>query len=157
MIHHRGYIQTLLKVFSWNYKNIKCKKHIIISKIKPVTKIFVVIKSSIQQQNNNNLKSHFYFYIFSSSQKQDREFVEMDLPFSGVTKSLGGPQPSAGSRPPSPSHSDSNAIVSNIFSNCCGKSNCCKKVCMYDIYIFIQEQVLLKYIYTSWPTSITYT
>ena len=61
----------------------------------------------------------------------------MDLPFSGVTKSLGGPQPSAGSRPPSPSHSDSNAIVSNIFSNCCGKSNCCKKVCkIYITYIY---------------------
>ena len=60
----------------------------------------------------------------------------MDLPFSGAAKNLGGPQPSSGSRPPSPTQSD-NATVSNIFSNCCGKSNCCKKVCMYDIYIYI--------------------
>jgi len=51
----------------------------------------------------------------------DREFVEMDLPFNGAPKRLA---PSS-SNPPSPSPSD--AIANSIFTNCCGKTNCCRK------------------------------
>jgi hypothetical protein len=56
----------------------------------------------------------------------------MDLPFNSAPKKIQGPpEPSAraSSIPPSPSPSD--AIVTNsnsIFKNCCGTSNCCKKV-----------------------------
>merc|ERR1712223_1779730 len=54
----------------------------------------------------------------------DREFVEMDLPFgsNGAPKRLREPSTS---NPPSPS--PSNARANSIFSNCCGKTNCCRK------------------------------
>ena len=61
---------------------------------------------------------------------QDREFVEMDLPFNGAPKRLA---PSS-SNPPSPSPSD--AIANSIFTNCCGKTNCCRKVSTWKKYIF---------------------
>eukprot|EP00093_Oithona_nana_P012658 12658.XXX_813022_807802_1 [CDS] Oithona nana genome sequencing. len=53
----------------------------------------------------------------------DREFVELDLPFNGAPKRLAAPFSS--SSPPSPSPSDAKA--NSIFTNCCGKSNCCRK------------------------------
>ena len=57
------------------------------------------------------------YYIF-----QDREFVEVDLPFNGALKKVGP----AASSAPSPTPSDS--ANQSLFNNCCGKSNCCRKV-----------------------------
>ena len=77
---------------------------------------------------------------------QDREFVEVDLPFNGAPKRM-GPSPSPG--PPGPplppsgatsksrlfnlERGSSSASVTGASSKpsifaCCGQSNCCKKV-----------------------------
>ena len=60
---------------------------------------------------------------------QDREFVEVDLPLVGALKKVGGPVASSA---PSPTPSDT--ANQSIFNNCCGKSNCCRKViCMISL------------------------
>ena len=70
---------------------------------------------------------------------QDREFVEVDLPFNGAPKRM-GPSPSPG--PPGPPLPPSGATSKSRLSSgsvtgasskpsifaCCGQSNCCKKV-----------------------------
>ena len=73
-------------------------------------------------------KSNFFF---RSCTFQDREFVEMDLPFgsNGAPKRLREPSTS---NPPSPS--PSNARANSIFSNCCGKTNCCRKVSTIPVW-----------------------
>ena len=70
--------------------------------------------------NNSNM----IFYGF-----QDREFVEVDLPFASALKK-GGPAAElfTGEGAPSPTPSDS--ASQSLFNNCCGKSNCCRKVCI---------------------------
>ena len=75
----------------------------------------------------NFSKSALFFILL-----QDREFVEVDLPFlggNGATKKV-GPISSA----PSPTPSDS--ANQSLFTNCCGKSNCCRKVGNIMMYCF---------------------
>ena len=60
--------------------------------------------------------AHFTASLFSF---QDREFVEMDLPFNGGPKKLGST-----SGPPSPTPSDADTHS----KWCCGKSSCCSQV-----------------------------
>ena len=57
---------------------------------------------------------------------QDREFVEVDLPFSCGTKKL-GPISEA------PSPTPSGITNQSLFTDCCGKSNCCRKVGKYPV------------------------
>ena len=49
--------------------------------------------------------------------------MEVDLPLVGALKKVGGPVASSA---PSPTPSDT--ANQSIFNNCCGKSNCCRKV-----------------------------
>ncbi len=59
---------------------------------------------------------------------QDREFVEMDLPFNGTagSKKLGGPTSSPAV---SPAPIELATSAGSLFSSCCRSSNCCRKVC----------------------------
>ena len=74
-----------------------------------------------------HLKHRFFLYVsylkILFSFFQDREFVEVDLPLVGALKKVGGPVASSA---PSPTPSDT--ANQSIFNNCCGKSNCCRKV-----------------------------
>ena len=53
---------------------------------------------------------------------QDREFIEVDLPFNGIPKKLGS------SSPPPDALAPAKPKKKNILTSCCGMSDRCNKV-----------------------------
>ena len=95
----------------------------------------------------NHKNTHFIHIIFENLIFifQDREFVEVDLPLVGALKKVGGPVASSA---PSPTPSDT--ANQSIFNNCCGKSNCCRKVICMICFNYCQVNQIHEFVSKIW-------